>query len=109
MPDREQSGGRRGTTPLTWSGCSLLVAMGFLLGACAASEETVQKSQGYYQEGVASLSGDRQKAFVSFQKSVQLNPKNKEARYGLGHIYAVQGKLAQAEEEFRSAIQIDDA
>ncbi|MEQ1793624.1 MAG: tetratricopeptide repeat protein [Nitrospira sp.] len=88
---------------------SLLVALLLLVSACAATEESIQKSQGHYQEGIASLSRDRQKAFVSFQKAVQLNPKNKEARYGLGHVYAVQGKFAQAEEEFRSAIQIDDA
>ncbi len=80
-----------------------------VLGGCAISEETIQKSQGYYQEGVASLNGDRQKAFVSFQKSVQLNPNNKESRYALGHIYAIQGKLPQAEEEFRAATRIDES
>jgi len=78
-----------------------------LLGGCATSEEAVKKSEGYYQEGVASLSGDRQKAFVSFQKSVQMNPNNKEARYALGHVYAGQGKWSKAEEEFRAAIKID--
>ncbi len=80
-----------------------------LSAGCATSEETIHKSQGYYQEGVASLSGDRQKAFVSFQKSVQMNPNNKDARYALGHVYALQGKLTLAEEEFRSAIKIDEA
>lgn len=79
-----------------------------LLGGCATSEESKQRSKGYYQEGVASLETDRQKAFVSFQKAVQLNPDNKEARYGLGHILVYQGKLAQAEAEFRSAISIDE-
>lgn len=78
------------------------------MAGCASSEEAKQKSKGYYQEGVASLESDRQKAFVSFQKAVQLNPNNKEARYGLGHILVYQGKLGQAEEEFREAISIDD-
>ena len=108
MPDRDNSCKRK-TGLMTWYGRSVFVAAGLLVSACAATEEALQKSQGHYQEGVATLSGDRQKAFVSFQKAVQLNPKNKEARYGLGHVYALQGKLAQAEEEFRSAIQIDDA
>lgn len=80
-----------------------------LLAGCAVSQENVQKSQGYYQEGIASLSNDRQKAFVSFQKSIQLNPNNKDAHYGLGHIYAIQGKLTQAEEEFRAALAIDES
>ena len=78
------------------------------IGGCATSEETKQKSKGYYQEGMASLEGDRQKAYVSFQKAVQLDPENKEARYGLGHILVYQGKLHQAEAEFRAATNIDD-
>ena len=80
-----------------------------MLGGCANDKEVLQKSQGHYQEGIASLPGDRQKAFVSFQKSVQLNPSNKEARYALGHVYAQQGKLSHAEEQLRAAIKIDEA
>ncbi len=79
-----------------------------LLSACATTEEAKQRSKGYYQEGVANLQTDRQRAFVSFQKAVQLNPNNKEAHYGLGHILVMQGKLAQAEGEFREAIKIDE-
>lgn len=78
------------------------------IGGCATSEETKQKSKGYYQEGMASLERDRQKAYVSFQKAVQLDPENKEARYGLGHILVYQGKLHQAEAEFRAATKIDE-
>lgn len=85
----------------------LALSLGWSAG-CATSEESVQKSKGFYQEGLASLDGDRQKAYVSFQKAVQQNPKNKEARYGLGHILAQQGKLPQAEEEFRAAVKIDE-
>ncbi|GKS65868.1 hypothetical protein YTPLAS72_31720 [Nitrospira sp.] len=80
-----------------------------LLTGCAADKEAIRKSQGHYQEGVASLPGDRQQAFVSFQKSVQLNPANKESRYALGHVYALQGKLPLAEEQFRAAIKIDES
>ncbi|WP_455245135.1 tetratricopeptide repeat protein [Petrachloros mirabilis] len=83
------------------------VAIG-LLSACATTEEAKQQSKGYYQEGVANLQTDRQRAFVSFQKAIQLNPDNKEAHYGLGHILVVQGKLKQAEAEFREAIRIDE-
>ena len=88
--------------------CRVLVCFGLMavLGGCA-NEELMKKSQGYYQEGIANLSTDRQLAFVSFQKSVQLDPDNKQARYALGHVYAMQGKLSKAEEEFRTAIRID--
>jgi type IV pilus assembly protein PilF len=83
------------------------VGLVVVVGGCATEKDVLQKSQGHYQEGVASLPGDRQKAFVSFQKSVQLNPENKEARYALGHVYALQGKLPAAEEQFRAALKID--
>jgi len=86
---------------------ALVIAVGCLSG-CAISEESIQKSKGYYQEGLANLDRDQQKAFVSFQKAVQANPGNKEARYGLGHILALQGKLAQAEEELRHATKLDE-
>ncbi len=87
---------------LIWLGLTSVVV------GCATEKEVLQKSQGHYQEGVASLPGDRQQAFVSFQKAVQLNPNNKEARYALGHVYALQGKLAYAEEQFRAALKIDE-
>ncbi len=90
--------------------CPLLVSallIGWLSG-CATSEGSAQKSKGYYQEGIASLEYDQQKAFVSFQKAVKLDPNNKEARYGLGHILALQGKLVQAEEEFAVATKLDE-
>ncbi|MGH7215691.1 MAG: tetratricopeptide repeat protein [Nitrospiraceae bacterium] len=89
---------------------SMLVSallIGWLSG-CATSEGSAQKSKGYYQEGLASLDHDQQKAFVSFQKAVKLDPNNKEARYGLGHILAMQGKLPQAEEEFVAATKLDE-
>ena len=75
---------------------------------CHIGRVVKQKSKGYYQEGLASLDHDQQKAFVSFQKAVKVDPNNKEARYGLGHILARQGKLSQAEEEFRAATKIDE-
>jgi type IV pilus assembly protein PilF len=87
--------------------CVSVLLIGWLPG-CATSEGSVQKSKGYYQEGLASLDYDQQKAFVSFQKAVKLDPNNKEARYGLGHILALQGKLTQAEEELMAATKLDE-
>lgn len=95
----------------SWNARFLVICFGILgmmVGGCASSKDAVQKSQGYYQEGVANLTRDRQKAFVSFQKAVQQHPDNKEARYALGHVYAMQGKLTHAEQEFRAAIKIDE-
>lgn len=80
----------------------LLIAV----GGCA-SEEKLQKSKGYYQEGLANMQGDRQQAFVSLQKAIQLNPNHKEAHYLLGHLYALQVKYPEAERELRDALRID--
>jgi type IV pilus assembly protein PilF len=85
----------------------LILVIGWWPG-CATSDGSVQKSKGYYQEGIASLEHDQQKAFVSFQKAVKLDPNNKEARYGLGHILAMQGKLSHAEEELTAATKLDE-
>ena len=58
-----------------------VLVVGLLIGwlpGCAVSDESLQKSKGYYQEGLASLDHDQQKAYVSFQKAVKLDPGNKE-------------------------------
>jgi type IV pilus assembly protein PilF len=93
--------------PCAGSWLVLILAIGWLPG-CATSDGSAQKAKGDDQEGVASLESDQQKAFVSFQKAVKLDPNNKEARYGLGHILAMQGKLLQAEEELMAATKIDE-
>jgi tetratricopeptide (TPR) repeat protein len=92
----------------SWS-CSLVAVfpLAAIVVGCATPEETVKKSQGYYQEGIATLGSDKQKSYVSFQKALQVNPQNKEAHYGLGHLLAGQGKWALAEEHFRAALSID--
>ncbi len=83
----------------------LLIGLSAFFGC--ANEENLRKSKGFYQEGIARLNSDQQQAYVSFQKAVQLHPDNKEAHYGLGHIYASQGRFKLAEEAFREAIRID--
>ena len=96
---------RRFRPPAT--GFALLVGCLVMTVTGCASAEKVQKSKGYYQEGLANLEVDRQQAFVSFQKAIKMNPNHKEAHYSLGHVYALQAKYSQAEEEFREAVRID--
>lgn len=86
-------------------GTTLALASGLWLGC--GSEEALKRSDGYYREGMANLDKDRQKAFVSFQKAIQENPKHRDAHYYAGHIFALQGKYSQAETEFREALRID--
>ncbi len=95
--------GRRGTVGLCW----MLLLLGLSVVSGCANEENLRKSKGFYQEGIARLNSDQQQAYVSFQKAVKLNADNKEAHYGLGHIYSSQGRFKLAEESFREAIRID--
>jgi type IV pilus assembly protein PilF len=89
------------------NGFVLMIACLLIAVAGCASEEKLQKSKGYYQEGLANMQGDRQQAFVSLQKAIQLNPNHKEAHYLLGHLYALQVKYPEAEHELRDALRID--
>jgi tetratricopeptide (TPR) repeat protein len=72
-----------------------------------ATQDKIKKSNGYYHEGLANFETERQQAFISFQKAIQMNPRHKEAHYYLGHLYALQGKYKEAEEELRTALRID--
>ena len=85
----------------------LLLSAVSVLAGCVVTEEKIKKANGYYQEGLSTLDRDRQKAFVSFQKAIQMNPQHKEAHYALGHIYASQEKYKQAERELREVLRID--
>lgn len=91
---------------LTLGRLVLLLAAMHVLIACA-SDKHLKLADGYYQEGVAVLTVDPQRAFVSFQRAVQENPRHKDAQYYLGHLYAQQGKLDLAEQRFREVLRID--
>lgn len=87
----------------------LLLALSALvmMTAGCVSEEQVKKANGYYQEGVSYVESDQQRAYVSFQKAIQLDPNHKEAHYALGHLYYLKAKYKQAEEQFLEAVRID--
>ncbi|MFQ5931760.1 MAG: tetratricopeptide repeat protein [Nitrospiraceae bacterium] len=85
---------------------SLAVVLSGLTEGCA-TEDLVKKSDGYYQEGIADINTDQQRAFVSFQKAIQLNPDHRDAHYYVGHIYTIQGRYEKAEAEFREVLRID--
>lgn len=104
---RDRSRSKRTVCRAAGDRCMVLLFGLCVLSGCA-DEENLRKSKGFYQEGVARLNSDQQQAFVSFQKAVKLNPDNKEAQYGLGHIYASQGRFKLAEESLREAIRIDN-
>jgi type IV pilus assembly protein PilF len=86
-----------------------IVAVGLLAGC--ATEETLKKqkgdAEGHAKQGMSLMETDQQGAFVSFQKSIQLDPENYDAHYLLGHIYFDRKDYADAEREFRTCINLD--
>lgn len=76
-------------------------------GCATTSEESIKAAQAYFNQGIASLEQDQQAAFVSFQKAVLADPKLKEARYYLGHLYVLKEKYREAEEQFRKVLALD--
>lgn len=103
--------GARGWTPRLTKASQVIVCLMATvvgLGSGCVSEERIKKSDGYYQEGVAVLSSnDQQSAYVSFQKSLKENPRNRDAHYYIALIYAMQEKFPQAEAEIRETLDID--
>lgn len=86
------------------------VAVVGLLAGCASQEaakKRVKEAEGYYQQGLSVMETDQQRAFVAFQKAVQLNPANYDPHYALGHIYFLRQEYAEAERVFRIAIELD--
>jgi type IV pilus biogenesis/stability protein PilW len=81
-----------------------------LLAGCV-TEETLKKqkreAEGHYKQGVSYLETDQQRAFVSFQRSIQLDPENYDAHYALGSIYFERKAYADAEREFRTCVNLE--
>ncbi len=86
---------------------ALFTVLGVIITGCAANPLTLKESDAYYKEGLSYLTNDPQKAFVAFQRAIQINPKNREAHYALGHIYFMQDRNDKAEEEFKTVLRIN--
>lgn len=86
------------------------VAFLSLFAGCANQEDAkkrIKEADGHYQQGLSVMETDQQRAFVAFQKAVQLNPSSYDAHYALGHIYFMRQEYAEAERVFRKAIELD--
>jgi type IV pilus biogenesis/stability protein PilW len=86
-----------------------VVVLGLLAGCASqeAAKKRIKEAEGYYHQGLSVMETDQQRAFVAFQKAVQLNPANYDAHYALGHIYFLRQEYAEAERVFRIAIELD--
>jgi tetratricopeptide (TPR) repeat protein len=81
------------------------------LVSCAtmAKEDKVQKAVAHYRLGVSYLNDNNiQPAFVEFQKSLELNPDDKDSHDAIGIIYLVKFEdYPNAIKHFKEALRID--
>ncbi len=92
-----------------WTRALAGLAAVILLAGCVSAEELAKRereSDGYYKQGLSNMDSSPQQAFVSFQKSIQLNPDNYDAHYALGSIHFQRKEFAEAEREFRRCIDL---
>src|SRR5208337_1212912 len=86
---------------------SLLAAV-LLFSGCATFQDEQKEADYHYKMGAASLSeGNLQAAFVELQKTLQLDPRNKDALVNLGYVYLQFEEFEKAKELFLKAISID--
>jgi type IV pilus biogenesis/stability protein PilW len=80
-----------------------------LLGGCAGMSVDRQKEADYHYSlgGAAMGEGDLQRAYVEFQKGLQLDPHHKHILNSLGLVYLQFGEYGKAREYFQKAIAED--
>ena len=83
----------------------ILLLAGCVTGRSVSREK---EARAHYQMGISYLNENAlQRAFVEFQKALELEPKNKDYNYALGHVYFDQGRYKEAEDSFRRVIKLD--
>jgi type IV pilus biogenesis/stability protein PilW len=88
----------------------ILLAVVFMTGGCAPSQEVVQPKEAAYHNtmGRAYLQeGKVQLAFVEFQKAIKMEPNNKEVVYNLGYVYFQLEDYINARHYFLKAVNLD--
>jgi len=92
-----------------WRQALVGIAVITLLGGCVSAEDIAKRereSEGYYKQGLSSMDSNQQQAIVSFQRALQSNPDNVDARYALGSIHFLRKEFAEAEREFKRCIEL---
>src|SRR5271169_1401390 len=88
--------------------CCLLLFV--LLSNCSTApfQDEQKEADYHYKMGIASLSeGNLQAAFVELQKTLQLDPRNKDALFRLGYVYLQFEEFDKAKQLFLRTVSID--
>ena len=71
-----------------------------------AQKQRLDDASAHYKLGQAHLNERmEQRAYIEFQKAVELDPDDSNYRYALGHIYFLQGRYGRAGQEFRTILE----
>jgi len=100
----------KGTFSNTIMYIASLILLIFLFNGCATTNnpESIRNAAAHNKIGSYYLSNDQfNEAFIEFQKSVKLDPNNKETLNYLGYISARYKKYDEAESYYKRAISVD--
>ncbi len=85
----------------------ICVAVSLVGCVTEAALKKQKEAEGNYQLGRSYLQTDLQKAIVSFERAIDINPNHRDAHLELGIVYGQRGRLDAAEEHYEQAIRID--
>ncbi len=92
-------------TFLVLTACCLLFTF---FVSCTTFGDEQKEADFHYKMGIASLSeGNLQAAFVELQKTLRLDPRNKDALFRLGYVYLQFEDFGKAKELFMRAVSLD--
>lgn len=102
------SAGSRISAVKCFSAGVLALAIISLCLSCSGFTNRKREAKAHYLRGVSLLSSNRiQDAYVQFEKSLELNPSDKETHNALGNIYIQLVEYRKAEEHFKKAVRLD--
>jgi Tfp pilus assembly protein PilF len=82
-----------------------------LCTACGMGEAQLKKEReasAHYKLGISYLNDNAlQKAFIEFQKAIEIDSRYRDAYYALGHVYFMQENHAEAIASLRKSLSID--
>ncbi len=89
-------------------GAFIILSLALVSCSTAPSQNERKEADSHDKMGIAYLGeGNLQSAFVEFQKTLQLNPDNKDALVNLGYVHLQFEEFEKAKELFLRAVSID--
>jgi len=97
---------------MKWRLLVLLVVLVPLWSGCGLREARIKRekdAEAHYKFGIAYLQDSPpqlQLAYIEFQKALELDPRNRDAHYALGHVFFLQESYGSAIDSFQKVLAI---